>query len=80
MHKLLADGSDIVGEGSREHHNLLIVRSHLENLLYVSSHIWGAIKRHIQARDTTEVVQDYAGYQVILTSYRTRRVQSVSTA
>lgn len=39
LHKLLADGADLLGEGSREHHDLLLLRCSAENFLHVTTHI-----------------------------------------
>jgi len=43
LHELLAGCSDILREGGREHHDLLVVGSSSEDLLDVSSHVcrWG---------------------------------------
>jgi len=38
-HELFADRSDLFREGGREHHNLLLMRSGLENILNIPSHI-----------------------------------------
>jgi len=40
-HELLASELDVAGEGGSEHHNLLVVRSLLENVLDVASHVHG---------------------------------------
>merc|ERR1719507_2643923 len=39
LHELLADWSDVLGEGGAEHHHLLLVGSRAENLLHVASHV-----------------------------------------
>lgn len=39
LHELLASGPDLLGQGGREHHDLLVVRSSSEDLLDVSSHV-----------------------------------------
>ena len=39
LHELLADWSDVLGEGGAEHHHLLLVGSRTENLLHVASHV-----------------------------------------
>ena len=39
LHELFARSSDILGQGGREHHDLLVVRSGSEDLLDVSSHV-----------------------------------------
>ena len=36
----LADGSDLLGESCREHHDLLLVRGALEDGLDVASHVF----------------------------------------
>lgn len=38
-HELLADAPDVLGEGGGEHHDLLVVRRHLEDLLNVRAHV-----------------------------------------
>lgn len=38
-HELLADGSDLLGQGGGKHHHLLLSGGHSENLLDISSHI-----------------------------------------
>ena len=38
-HELLANGSDLLAESCREHHHLLVVRSHLEDFLDIPAHI-----------------------------------------
>lgn len=40
LHKLSADVFHVVRHGCREHHDLLLVRCLLENLLNISSHIY----------------------------------------
>lgn len=40
-HELLASLLDVAGEGGSEHHNLLVVRGLLENVLDVASHVHG---------------------------------------
>ena len=39
LHELLADWSDVLGEGGAEHHHLLLVGSRAENLLHVTPHV-----------------------------------------
>ena len=39
LHELLADWSDVLGEGGAEHHHLLLVRSQAEDVLHVSTHV-----------------------------------------
>ena len=39
LHELLAHGSDVLGQGGREHHDLLLVRGRAENLLNVATHV-----------------------------------------
>ena len=39
LHELLADGADVLGEGGREHHHLLLVGGVAEYLLHVPSHV-----------------------------------------
>lgn len=39
VHKLFADWANLVGEGGAEHHDLLLVGSGEENLLYVTAHV-----------------------------------------
>lgn len=39
LHELFADGADILGEGGREHHDLLLLRSCPEDLLDVATHV-----------------------------------------
>lgn len=39
LHKLLADGSDLLGERSAEHHDLLLRRRGSEDLLDVPTHV-----------------------------------------
>jgi hypothetical protein len=41
LHELLAGGTDLLGEGGREHHNLLVVGSGTEDLLNVTAHVCG---------------------------------------
>eukprot|EP00967_Tisochrysis_lutea_P044010 scaffold53243_cov19-Tisochrysis_lutea.AAC.3 len=31
--------ADVLGEGGREHHDLLVVWGHLEDFLYISAHV-----------------------------------------
>lgn len=38
-HELLAHSPDLRGQGGREHHHLLVVRCHLEDLLDVRAHV-----------------------------------------
>jgi hypothetical protein len=39
LHKLLADGLDGLGQGGREHHNLLLLRSGTEHILDIGAHV-----------------------------------------
>ncbi len=39
LHELLADGTDVLGEGGGEHHHLLLVGRVPEDLLHVAPHI-----------------------------------------
>jgi hypothetical protein len=39
LHELFTGGSDLLGEGGGEHHDLLVVGSSSEDLLDVSSHV-----------------------------------------
>lgn len=39
LHKLAADRLDLIGQGSRKHHHLLLLRSRTEDLLYVAAHV-----------------------------------------
>lgn len=41
LHELLANRTDLLRQGSREHHHLLLVRSVSENVLDISSHVQG---------------------------------------
>jgi hypothetical protein len=38
-HELLASGLDVAGKGGSEHHDLLVVRSLLEDVLDITSHV-----------------------------------------
>ena len=42
LHELLADASHarLLGQSRREHHDLLVVRCHLEDVLYILPHVW----------------------------------------
>lgn len=40
LHKLLADGSDLLGEGSAEHHDLLLGGGSPEDFLNVTTHVY----------------------------------------
>lgn len=40
LHELLAGRSDVLSEGSTEHHDLLVVRSRTEDILDISSHLF----------------------------------------
>lgn len=44
MHKLLADRSDVLAEGSAEHHHLLLMWRRAEDVLDVSSHVCNRTK------------------------------------
>ena len=39
LHELLAHGSDVLGQGGREHHDLLLLWCLDEDLLYVLAHV-----------------------------------------
>lgn len=39
LHELAADGLDLLGEGGREHHDLLLVGSGTEDVLDVGTHV-----------------------------------------
>lgn len=39
LHELLAGCADLLGERGREHHDLLVVRSRLEDLLNIAAHV-----------------------------------------
>lgn len=39
LHELSADWSDIFTQGGAEHHDLLLMGSHTENLLDISAHV-----------------------------------------
>ena len=39
LHELSADWSDLFAQGGTEHHDLLLMRSHTENLLDISAHV-----------------------------------------
>lgn len=39
LHELLADGTDLLGEGGREHHHLLLLGRRAEDLLHITAHI-----------------------------------------
>lgn len=39
LHELLADGANLLGERSGEHHDLLLVRRHPEDVLHVTAHV-----------------------------------------
>ena len=39
LHELLADGTNILAEGGAEHHHLLLVGRHAEDLLHITTHI-----------------------------------------
>jgi hypothetical protein len=40
LHELAADGLDVIGKSSREHHDLLLLRRSPEDLLDVTAHVW----------------------------------------
>lgn len=42
-HEFLADCADVLGEGGREHHHLLVVGRHFEDGLNVSPHVCSSI-------------------------------------
>mmetsp|Transcript_32415 Transcript_32415/g.81591 ORF Transcript_32415/g.81591 Transcript_32415/m.81591 type:complete len:218 (-) Transcript_32415:273-926(-) len=39
VHELLAHGADLLGQRGAEHHHLLVVGGHLEDLLHVAAHV-----------------------------------------
>ncbi len=39
LHELLASGANLLGEGSREHHDLLVVRGGAEDVLNIPAHV-----------------------------------------
>lgn len=39
LHELSADWTDLFAQGGAEHHHLLLMRSHTEDLLHVSAHV-----------------------------------------
>jgi hypothetical protein len=39
VHELLAHGADLLGQRGAEHHDLLVVGGHLEDLLHVAAHV-----------------------------------------
>lgn len=39
LHELSADWTDLFAQGGAEHHHLLLMGSHTENLLDVSAHV-----------------------------------------
>lgn len=39
VHKLLADGTNLLGEGSTEHHDLLVGGSRTEDFLHITAHV-----------------------------------------
>lgn len=39
LHELLAGDSDLLGQSSTEHHDLLVARDSSEDLLNISSHV-----------------------------------------
>ena len=47
-HELLADGTDLLGKGGAEHHDLLVGRSRTENFLDVAAHVWQAKKTKLE--------------------------------
>merc|ERR1712203_775251 len=55
LHELLADWSDVLGEGGAEHHHLLLVGSRTENLLHVTPHV--QLLEHLVALIQDEVLQ-----------------------
>merc|ERR1719264_2520225 len=55
LHELLADWSDVLGEGGAEHHHLLLVGSSAENLLHVAPHI--ELLEHLVALVQDKVLQ-----------------------
>ena len=40
LHELAADGLDLLGQGGREHHDLLLLRGSTEDLLNVATHVY----------------------------------------
>lgn len=39
LHEFLADGTDFLGEGGGEHHDLFVFRGGPENILNIPSHV-----------------------------------------
>ena len=39
LHELFANWTNLLGQCSTEHHHLLVVWCHLEDLLHISSHV-----------------------------------------
>lgn len=46
-HELLADGTDLLGESSAEHHNLLVGGGGTENLLHVTAHVYEGVSKSL---------------------------------
>lgn len=54
-HELLADRANFLGEGSAEHHNLLVGRSSTEDLLDITAHVWRG--KYVRGRALGQVVR-----------------------
>ncbi len=54
FHELATHGADFSRQGSREHHHLLLMRGHLEDLLDISSHV--QLLKHLVAFVEDEVL------------------------
>lgn len=46
VHEFLANPTDLFGQCSGEHHNLLVVRSELENALDILTHVLSVSKEY----------------------------------
>merc|ERR1719341_2274388 len=55
LHELLADWSDVLGEGGAEHHHLLLMGSRTENFLHVTPHV--QLLQHLVALIQDKVLQ-----------------------
>ena len=68
LHKFLANRTNFFAECCRKHHNLLIMRCHLENLLHISPHV---------CRKPSEYNENHINIEVIVQYYElTRRMSS----
>ena len=63
IHKLLADGTDLLGQGSAEHHHLLLVRRVFKHLLHISTHVWRESRENL---NTTQSLVPMYGHNVFL--------------